>query len=119
MLLSSTTYAGTKNPAWYFEKVIGQSALNDHHINQYDDTTNPPQAYDITLPYGYFLVASDVESGGVSICSVTSYDLRKQRLTIEALNIETDAGTCVVTLTIFTKDKSEIKVRYSIEQTGT
>lgn len=118
MLLSTTAYAKHNNG--YFLKVSGMDALKNQGLNQYDDVNNPPQAFDITLPKGYSLSATDVDSGGVSICSVTSYDRSAQRLTIEALEIETDAGACVVTLTIFrAADKKEIKVQYSIEQTGT
>ncbi len=119
-MLVTATSAYAKRSADYFQKISGIDALQNQHINQYDDSINPPQAFDITLPKGYSLSAADVDSGGVAVCSVTNYDPSTQRLTIEALSIETDAGTCVVTLTIFrASNKSEIKVQYSIEQTGT
>lgn len=118
MLITTSAYAKHANS--YFLKVSGIDALKDQHINQYDDTNNPPQAFDISLPKGYTLLAADVDSAGVSVCSVTSYNYKTQRLTIEALSIETDAGTCVVTLTIFNShEKREMKAHYSIEQTGT
>ncbi len=118
LLIASSAQA--KQAASYFQKVSGMDALKDQHLNQYDDTSNPPQAFDVTLPAGYSLSAADVESAGVSVCSVTSYNSRTQRLSIEALSIETDAGTCVITLTVFSsQEKREIKVHYSIEQTGT
>lgn len=117
LLLCGSAFAKSPN---YFQKVTGTEALRDQHLNQYDDTTDPAQAFDITLPKGYYLLAADVDSAGISVCSVTSLNHKTQRLTIEALAIETDAGTCVVTLRVFnSKDKSELKVQYSIEQTGT
>jgi hypothetical protein len=119
-LLAASNSAYARQEKSYYKIVTGLNALQDQHINQYDDSENPPQAFDITLPAGHTLVAADVESGGVSVCSVTRFDQRKQRLTIEALTIETDAGTCTVTLTIYSsKGRKELKTRYSIEQTGT
>lgn len=50
-----------------------------------------------------------MDSGGVAVCSVTNYDPSTQRLTIEALSIETDAGTCVVTLTAFKQLNAELQ----------
>ena len=118
ILIGSSALAG--HSSTYFQKVSGKDALQNQHINQYDDSSNPPQAFDITLPKGHSLVASDVDGGGVAVCSVTRFNPSTQRLTIEALSIETDAGTCVVTLTIYSSaEKREIKVQYSIEQTGT
>ena len=103
-----------------FLKVSGAEALKDQHINQYSDDEETYEAFDITLPPGYRLVAADVNSGGTTVCSVTHVDSKAQRLTIEALVIETDEGGCEVTLSIFREqDQQTIQSKYSIEQTGT
>lgn len=102
------------------EYVTGESALQDHYINQYDDVDQPPQGYVVTLPKDYYLMAVDVDGGDSAICGIEDYKYGNPTFKISGFSLETDEQGCTVTLKIGKKGSEEVQhVKYSIEQVGT
>lgn len=100
--------------------VEGMDALHDQTINQYDDVEFPPQHYLVKLPQGYKLSAVDVVADGDAICGLSDYNSRTQTFKIHGYDLETDAGSCDVKLSIWDSNaRKYIKVTYNIYQVGT
>ncbi len=98
-------------------QVTGESVLEDHSINQYDDVENPPQGYELTIPAGYFLNHWATPKSDAGVCVLTQ---KSRTVLIEAHDLETDAGGCYAFL-IFIQLKTgrQKTVSYHINQEGT
>lgn len=98
--------------------VRNEKVFQDHSLNQYDDSENPPQGFQIEIPEGYRLdYSATPDDGNGRKCS-----LRKEGRTIyiEAKNLETDEGGCYAFLIFSHSSRGNQKtVSYYIEQTGT
>ncbi len=118
MILASFAARAEKDD--YYQDVTGEDVLSDHYLNQYDDVTNPPQAYRIRVPAGYSLIGADVKSDGTAVCGVSEYSVKNKTLKFKAFDIETDSGSCTLTLILLeTKTEKEVKAKYEIVQVGT
>jgi hypothetical protein len=101
-------------------KVSGESVLEDHYLNQYDDVNDPPQGYRVEIPEGYrLLYYATPDDGNGRKCSVT-LDRPGRAILVEAHYLETDEPGCYAFLIFFNNISGRQKtVSYYITQTGT